>query len=194
MRTIATIADLTLREAGRKRLLLAGVLLGVAFVLVYGTALYLILTHAPCGPRGHPCATAFERLQFRGDMQFGTLVGLYAANFLALITAVLLPLDTLSGEIASGVTQTLASKPIRRAEIFAGKWIAYWLLVAGYVALVAGGVLAAMWVVSAWVSGGSGFVPPGVTRALPLMLVEVSVLLTISIAGGARFSTVTNGM
>jgi len=33
------------------------------------------------------------------------------------ITAVLLPVDTLSGEIASGVIQTLAAKPIRRGEI-----------------------------------------------------------------------------
>jgi len=194
MGTIATIARLTVREAGRKRLLLAGVLLGAAFVLVYATALYLILTHAECGTRGRPCATALERLEFRGGLQFGTLIGLYAANFLALITAVLLPLDTLSGEIASGVTQTLACKPIRRAEIFAGKWIAYWLLIAGYVALVAGGVIAAMWAVSAWVTGGPGFVVAGIARTLALILIEVTVMLTISIAGGAKFSTVTNGM
>ena len=73
MGTIATIARLTVREAGRKRLLLAGVLLGAAFVLVYATALYLILTHAPCGPRGRPCATAFERLQFHGRGRRGII-------------------------------------------------------------------------------------------------------------------------
>ena len=47
------------------------------------------------------------------QLQFFTLAGLYVANFLTIAAAVLLPVDTLSGEIASGVMQTLASKPIR---------------------------------------------------------------------------------
>ena len=57
------------------------------------------------------------------------------------MTAVLLPVDTLSGEIASGVVQTLASKPVRRSTIVLGKWIAFSLVVVGYLAVVAGGVL-----------------------------------------------------
>src|SRR5262245_50619950 len=191
MKTVITIAGLTLREAQRRWLLLAGVILGAAFVLVYTTGVWIILQHAPCGP-GKPC-TPFEALEFRFGLNMGTLVGLYVANFLTLITAVLLPVDTLSGEIDSGVTQTLASKPIRRAEIIAGKWLAYWLLVAIYLLLTAGGVILAMWAVSTIVSG-HGFVLPGAARGLALMLLEATVMLTISIAGGTRFSTVTNGM
>ena len=61
-----------------------------------------------------------------------TLVGLYAANFLSVLIAVLLPVDTLSGEIASGVMQTVASKPIRRAEIVLGKWLGHAVIVMGY--------------------------------------------------------------
>src|SRR5437867_2060735 len=60
--------------------------------------------------------------------------------------------------------------------------------------LRAGGVVVAAWAVSAIVTGGSGFVPPGTVRALALMVLEATVMLTISIAGGTRFSTVTNGM
>ncbi len=194
MGTVITIAGLTLRDAQRRWLLVAGVLLGGAFVLVYATAVWFIVQHAACGPRARPCATTFEALQFRGGLNMGAIVGLYVANFLTLITAVLLPIDTLSGEIASGVTQTLASKPIRRAEIVIGKWLAYWLLVAFYIALTAGGVILAVWAVSAIVSGGSGFVPPNTWRGLALILLEATVMLTISIAGGTRFSTVTNGM
>lgn len=192
MKIIATIAALTLREAQRRWLLVAGMILGAAFVLVYTTGLWIILQHAPCGP-GKPCSP-FEAVEFRFGLNMGTLVGLYVANFLTLITAVLLPVDTLSGEISSGVTQTLASKPIRRADIVAGKWLAYWLLVAIYLALTAGGVILAMWVVTAIMSGGSGFVLPAAPRGLALMLLEATVMLTISIAGGTRFSTVTNGM
>jgi Cu-processing system permease protein len=193
MASILTIAGLTLREAQRRWLLVVGVLLGGAFVLVYATGLYVILQHQACGPRARPCTTPFDILELRGGLAMGTLLGLYVANFLTLITAVLLPVDTLSGEISSGVTQTLASKPIRRAEIVLGKWLAYWLLVVFYVALTGGGVLLAMWIESTIITG-NGFVPPAAWRALALMTLEAAVMLTVSIAGGTRFSTVTNGM
>jgi len=38
--------------------------------------------------------------------------------------------------------QTLASKPIRRAEIVLGKWLGHLLVMSAYLALLAGGVLA----------------------------------------------------
>jgi ABC-2 type transport system permease protein len=193
MTTIFAITGVTLREAQRRWLLQAGLLLGGAFVIVYTTGLWFIVQHAACGPRARPCTTPFQALEFRGGLQMGTLAGLYVANFLTLITAVLLPVDTLSGEIASGVTQTLASKPIRRAEILVGKWLAYLILVTFYVALTAGGVVLAMWAVSA-IATGSGFVAPSAARGLALILLEAAVMLTVSIAGGTRFSTVTNGM
>jgi Cu-processing system permease protein len=193
MRTILTIAGLTLREAQRRWLLMAGVLLGGAFVVLYTTGLWFIVQHATCGPRARPCATPFQALQFRSDLNIGVVFGLYVANFLTLITAVLLPIDTLSGEISSGVTQTLASKPIRRADIVIGKWLAYWILVAFYLLLTGGGVIVAVWAVSA-IASGSGFILPAASRGLLLMLLEATVMLTVSIAGGTRFSTVTNGM
>ena len=55
--------------------------------------------------------------------------GLFAANFLSVLFAVLLPVDTLSGEIDSGVIQTVASKPIRRADIVIGKWLGHAVIV-----------------------------------------------------------------
>jgi len=192
--TVLTIAGVTLREARRRRLLAAGVVLGMAFVFLYGLGLSLIVSHAPCGPRSRPCKTPFELMQYRTALNMLTLAGLYVANFLTLITAVLLPVDTISGEIASGVTQTLASKPIRRAEIVLGKWAAYWTLVAGYFCLTVGGVVGMAWAVSAFVTGGPGFVPPGIARGLPLILLEATIMLTVSIAGGTRFSTITNGI
>src|SRR5437899_11421297 len=99
-----------------------------------------------------------------------TLAGLYAVNVLTVMSSVLLPVDTLSGEIQSGVIQTLAAKPIRRAEIVLGKWLGHWLVMAGYLALLAGGVLAIVRV-------AGRFTPPGVTVGLPLMLLEGTVLL-----------------
>lgn len=55
---------------------------------------------------------------------------------------------------------------------------------AAYLLLLAGGVL----LVRRLLAGHS---PIDVTRAVPLMLLEVTLLLTVSIAGGTRLSTVT---
>lgn len=194
MSTILILAGVTLREASRRRLLLAGVLLGAAFVVLYALGLGFVLSNVPCGSRARPCQTPFQQAQFPIALNVITLAGLYVANLLTVVTSVVLPVDSVSGEIASGVAQTLASKPIRRAEIILGKWLAYWLLVVVYLCLTAGGVILAVWAISANVSGRAGFVPPGVARGLPLMALEATVMLTVSIAGGARFSTVTNGL
>lgn len=177
---ILTIAHLTLLETRRRKILLAGFLCGLAFVVLFATA----LTYAERSLEPHNAMDAVRR---RMALHAMTIAGLYVANFLVVVTAALLPVDTLSGEIASGVTQTLASKPIRRAEIVVGKWLAHWVVAAFYLALTAGGVVVASRLVS-------GFLVPGVERGLPLMLLEATVMLTVSIAGGTRFSTIANGL
>jgi ABC-type transport system involved in multi-copper enzyme maturation permease subunit len=153
---------------------------GVAFVALFATGLHFLVREMPSGM----ARNAIER---RITLAFFTLAGLYGANFLAVMTAVLLPIDTLSGEISSGVMQTLASKPIRRSDIVLGKWLAFVSLAIGYLGLLTIGVLAA-----ARIEGGT--LPPNIERGLPLMALEIALLVTLSIAGGTRLSTVTNGV
>src|SRR5690606_40407508 len=98
----------------------------------------------------------------------------------------MLPVDTVSGEIDSGVMQTLASKPIRRAEILLGKWLTYWLMTAGYLLLMAGGIAGIMYVLA-------GF-EARIAPALPLMLLGATVMSAVTLAGGVRLRTITNGM
>ena len=112
MNGILTIAQLTWLEARRRRIVLAAVLCGVVFLAIFATAVYFM--PIPRNPTG--AGALLARIQF----QTMTLVGLYAVNFLAVAFAVMLPVDSLSGEISSGVIQTIASKPIRRVEILLG--------------------------------------------------------------------------
>jgi ABC-type transport system involved in multi-copper enzyme maturation permease subunit len=115
------------------------------------------------------------------------LVGFLAVNFLSVMFAILLPVDTLSGEIDSGVMQTLAAKPIDRAQIVLGKWLGHLLLALAYLLLMSAGILLAMRTIA-------GFLPAEASRALPLLMLEITLSLTTAVAGGARFSTVTNGI
>ena len=180
MRDLLTITHLTLHEALRRRILTAALLCAAAFLALFGGGLYFMQNEM--ASRGS--LTTLER---RVMLNVLTLAGLYAAKMLVSMVAVLLPVDTLSGEIGSGVIQTLATKPIRRTDIVLGKWLGHWLVMAGYLALLAGGVLAITRTIV-------HFTPPRIEQGLPLMLFEGTVLLTLSIAGGTRLSTITNGM
>jgi len=177
---LLAVARLTLHEAVRRRILIAALIAGAAFLALYGLGLHLIMREE----FDNPNMTLVEKRVFLNVM---TLAGLYAANLLTVMTAVLLPVDTLSGEISSGVIQTLAVRPIRRRDIVLGKWLGHWSVMAAYLFLLAGGVLAIT-------ASLAGFLPPRIERGLPLVLLEGTVLLTLSIAGGAKLSTVTNGM
>ena len=169
MSALLTITQLTIHEAARRKILIATLIGAAAFLLLYAIGFHFMAQKVAeeAGP-----SVLRQRLLL---------------NFLTLMTAVLLPVDTLSGEIASGVVQTLASKPVRRSTIVLGKWLAFSIVAVGYLAVVAGGVL-----VIARVIGH--FTPPGLVQGLPLLALEAVVFVTLSIAGGARFSTVTNGV
>ncbi len=178
-RGFLTIARLTVHEAARRRVLLAAVGGGVAFLLLFAVGLHFIDRDL--------AKNAVNLVQRRFALGLFTLAGLFAVNFLGVMTAVLVPVDTLSGEIASGVMQTLASKPIRRSEIVAGKWAAHVALVSLYVIAMAAGVL----VLAGWLAH---FTPPHVATGLPLMALGCSVLVTLAIAGGTRLGTLANGI
>ena len=179
MNVLWTVALNTLREASRKRVLLAALLFGIAFLILFGIGLTAVVADL----KKHSAPIVEQRLV----LTFITMAGLYAVNFLVVMTATFMPVDTLSGEIASGVMQTVASKPLHRAQIVIGKWAAFALVILAYLALMAGGTV----VVGRLVTG---FSPPGIPQGLPLMALESMVLLSLSIAGGTRLSTIANGV
>jgi len=174
------VTRLTLHEAMRRRILIAALVAGAAFLTLFGIGFCLIVRENT----NHPGMTILER---RIMLNALTLAGLYAANLLTVMAAVLLPVDTISGEVTSGVIQTLAVRPIRRRDIVLGKWLGHGMVMAAYALLLAGGVLTIT-------STVAHFLPPRIELGLPLLILEGTVLLTVSIAGGTRLSTVTNGM
>lgn len=181
MRTLITMTHLTLLEALRKRILLATAICGGAFLLLYAIGLHFIARHM--AEQGGAKANLAQQV----GLTVFTLAGLYAVNFLTLMTAVLLPIDTLSGDITSGIAQTIATKPIRRSDIVLGKWLAYTLVVFAYVGTLAAGVL----LIARWIGH---YTPPDIHIGVPLMMFEGMLLVTLSICGGTRLSTVTNGV
>ncbi|HVP14672.1 MAG TPA: ABC transporter permease [Terriglobales bacterium] len=180
MRGFLTVARLTAHEAVRRRILHAALVCGAAFLVLYGIGFHFVERDL----RAHGALSMLQRAMM---LDFFVLAGLYAVDFLCVATSVLLPVDSVSGEIASGVMQTLAARPIRRAEILLGKWAGHLALVLAYMLVMAGGVLAIARLMG-------HFTPPQVVPGLALIGLECALLVTLSIAGGTRFATITNGL
>jgi Cu-processing system permease protein len=180
VRNIITIAHLTVAEARRRRIVLAAALVALAFLAVFAAALFFAHRDMISDP-----SKSFPERQVTLAML--TVVGFFAANFLSVVFALLLPIDTLSGEIDSGVMQTLASKPLGRAEIVLGKWAGHLLIAFAYLLGISTGIVLIVRLIV-------GFVPLNVAPAIPLMMLEITLLLSVSVAGGARLNTITNGV
>jgi ABC-type transport system involved in multi-copper enzyme maturation permease subunit len=175
------IAHLTFREAARRRILLAALLLGVAFLAIYGLGIHSI--HQDMVTRGEH----LQRVVAIPMRSFLAQSGLYVVNFLTLALTVLTSVDTISGEIDSGTIHALAAKPIRRWEILIGKWLGFVGMLTIYLLLMAGGVLVLTRALL-------GYRVPNAFRGLALMWINELLVLNVTLLGGTRLSTLANGV
>ncbi|MGC8837141.1 MAG: ATP-binding cassette domain-containing protein, partial [Anaerolineae bacterium] len=175
--TCDRIAQATFREAQRRRLLWIGAALGLAFLALFGVGYSIMYREALA-----------DGASFLTEMLSGLLiVGLYVVNFLGIMVAVVLSVDTLPGEIASGTIHTVVTKPLRRWEVVLGKWLGLAAMLALFVGLISTGVIAVSWAVAR-------YVPPHPAEGIALMFLSGLVVLTLSLLGGARLSTMANGL
>jgi ABC-type transport system involved in multi-copper enzyme maturation permease subunit len=180
MRHIATITWLTFHEAWRRWMVLIAVLLGAAFVILYGLGFAL-------GNDDVHRRVPLERALSPRAHNFMLLAGLYVIHFLTVMLAVFASVDTVSGEINSHTIQTIVTKPIRRWQVLLGKWLGTAAMLVIYLSLLGGGLLLITRAVS-------GYVPNNPVEALALIVLQALVLLSLSLLGGTRLSTLSNGI
>lgn len=183
MTTIATIMQLTIRETQRRRILWVGLLMGIAFLVIYGLGFHYIFAEleAEIGRGRGPGARFLPTIA-----NFLMLTGLYVIHFLVVVMAALLSAGTLSGEIESHTMETVLTKPLGRWQVVLGKWLGYALLIGIYLLLLAGGVILITYL-------RSGLLARNIGPALGLMLLGGLSMLSLTILGGTRLSTLANG-
>ncbi len=169
------VAGVTFKEAARRKILWMALLAGLAFLVLFGVAEH----YQTLSPRAAPFRRQILNTQF--------IVGLYALNFLVLAMTVLTSLDTLSGEIASGTIQAVATKPVHRSQLLMGKWLGFVGMLTIFLVLMVSGLVA----VTHWIAG---YQAHHVWRGLTLMWLESLLLLTLTFLFGTTFSTLTNGV
>ena len=176
------MARLTFREAARRKILLAAVVFGGLFLVIYAVGFYLIRQEYDKN------FISSQRVLIVSEMSnFLVMAGLYTVNFLTVMMTVLTSVDTLSGEISSGTIHTLVSKPVKRWQILAGKWLGFVGLLTLYLLMMAGGVVLSVSIIN-------GYAPPNLPAGFALMWLTCLLLLSVSLLGGSLFSTLANGV
>jgi Cu-processing system permease protein len=179
MRTILIFAELTIRETQRRKVLWLALLLALGFLTVFGLGLHLIYRE-------------IERVGVTADeieLGLGALfsAGLYMINLLVVVLAVLISVTAVSGEIDSHTIEALVTKPIRRWEVILGKWVGFAAILVIYILLLAGGPI----VIYHW---RTGFAVNNIPTGLALLLLQGLLVLSLTLLGGTRLSTLANGV
>jgi len=178
-RTVLTIAALTLREASRRRVLLALTVLTVVLIAGSGWGFSRIAAETDGGSltSGEARLTASILLNL---VMFGfSLIAALGTAFLAG--------PTLSGETESGIALSVLARPIRRSAFLLGKWLGLVAFGSGFV-IVAG--LAQCLVVWATV----GYWPPEPVTAVALLAAQTIVLLTLAVLLSTVISPMASGV
>ncbi len=181
--SIGVIARLTMREAMRRKVLWGLLILSAVFLAFY--ALGWAFIQAQLARQG--ARSQITAANLRTGYSFLLIAGLYAANFLVIMLSVLIPVDTVAGEIATGTIQSIAVKPLRRLDILLGKWIGFVIMLGICTFALSGGVMLTTLLFS-------GYSAPNWPVAIVVMFLEALALLSVSLLGGTRLSTLANGV
>ncbi|MBM4438040.1 MAG: ABC transporter permease [Actinobacteria bacterium] len=174
------LTEFTLREAFRRRVVLLAGIVAAAFLALYGVGVWFGYDDLRSSTR----LTGSERTLVISFLLGG---GLWSLNFAASLLAIFLSVGEISGEIDQGTMHAVASRPVRRMEIVVGKFLGYAALIAVFIIVTTGTAMAIVGVITRYV--------PGRPWAAPLlMLGGAVVLLTLSIAGSSRLSSLANGV
>ena len=177
LRTVLTIAALTLHEAGRRRVLRSLAVLTVALLAL--------------------SAWGFSRL----NAEFGGLTSgearvagstvlnlvMFGLSLIAALGTALLAGPTMAGELESGIALAVMTRPVRRAAVLVGKWLGLVIFGSGFVAVT--GV--AQFVI---VRATFGYWPPHPVTGLVLLALQTTVLLTLGLLLSTAISPMASGI
>ncbi len=174
------IAGITFMEARWRKVAWAIILLGLAFLIVYGVGFYFMWRDMG---RYNDIAT----VRMLEPVNFFVLAGMYGVAFLGVVLALLISVDTIAGEITSGTIQTLVTKPLRRWEVVVGKWLGLAAMLSLFIVVMCGALIGIVWTITR-------YLPPNPLPAMLLIVLEGLVVLTLSILGGTRLPALANGV
>lgn len=178
-RVVLTVAALTLREASRRRVLLALAVLTLLLLTLSGWGFSRVAAENDLGTltSGQARLVASQLLNL---VMFGlSLIAALGTAFLAG--------PTLAGETESGIALAVLARPVRRSAVLLGKWLGLVAFGSGFVVLAG---LAQCLVVLVTVD----YWPPQPAVALALLAAQTVVLLTLGLLLSTAVSPMASGV
>ena len=178
-RTVLTIAALTLREATRRRVLMALVVLTVALIALSGWGFSRLAAESG----GSALTTGEARLTASIVLN----LVMFGFSLIAALGTAFLAGPTVSGETESGIALAVLARPIRRSSYLLGKWLGLAVFGSGFVVLAG---LTQCLVVRAT----TDYWPPQPVTALALLAAQTTVLLTLAVLLSTAISPMASGV
>ena len=178
-RTVLTIAALTLREAFRRRVVLALAVLTVVLLVLSGWGFSRVAAESG--------ATTLTSGEARLTASIMLNLVMFGFSLIAALGTAFLAGPTLSGETESGIALAVLARPIRRSAVLLGKWLGLVGFGGSFVVLAG---LAQCLVVRATVD----YWPPQPAPALALLVAQTIVLLTLALLLSTAVSPMASGV
>jgi len=178
-RTALTVAALTLREAARRRVLLALAVLTVVLLALSAWGFSRLAAES-----GGSALTSGEA---RLTASIVLNLVMFGLSLIAALGTAFLAGPTLAGETESGIALAVLARPVRRTAFLLGKWLGLVAFGGGFVVLAG---LAQILVVRATVD----YWPPEPVTALALLAAQTTVLLTLAVLLSTAVSPMASGV
>jgi ABC-type transport system involved in multi-copper enzyme maturation permease subunit len=179
VRTVLTIAGLTLREASRRRVLYALAGLTIALLALSGWGFSRLAAES-----GFATLTSGQARLVASQLLNLVMFGM---SLIAALGTAFLAGPTLAGEVESGISLAVLARPVRRSAVLLGKWLGLVVFGSGYVAIAG---LAQCLVVHLTVD----YWPPDPAAALALLAGQTIVLLTLALLLSTVISPMASGV
>ena len=115
-----------------------------------------------------------------------SILSVWAAYLMSGAMTIVLTVGAISSELEGGTLSVIVSKPLRRVELIAGKWLGYGLIVCSYTAIL----FFAFLVIIYW---QTGYWPDHVWQTLGLIELSMLVLQALTTLGSTFLPTLVNG-
>ncbi len=180
VRTVLTVAALTLREASRRKVLRA---LAVLTLVLLALSAWGFSQLVALDPEGQGLTSGEGRFV----ASFVLNLVMFGLSLIAALGTAFLAGPTLAGEVESGLALSVLARPVRRSAVLVGKWLGLVVFGSGFV-LLAG--LAQFVVVRVTV----GYWPPDPLVGLGLLALQTTVLLTLGLLLSTVISPMASGI
>ena len=178
-RTVLTMAALTLREASRRRVLLAVAVLTLTLLGLSWWGFSRLAAESDSGG----LTSGEARLAASVVLN----IVMFGFSLIAALGTAFLAGPTLSGETESGISLAVLARPIRRSAVLLGKWLGLVVFGTSFVVLAGLAQCLVVWAtVDYW--------PPQPAAALALLAAQTIVLLTLAVLLSTVVSPMASGV